>query len=99
MTILYGTYDLLKEPPRFGLFHPSLVDDVFEQLLPGVFDDHDDIRRRRDDLVQFDDMGVSEDFEVLDLSFDSGGHVHVLDLATVDDLHGDLVAGHRVGGH
>ena len=99
MAILDGTDDLLEKPPGLMFLHPSLVDDILEQLLPGIFYHHDNVRGRGDDLVEFDDVRMSQDFEVLDLTFYAGGHVHVLDLAAVDDLHGDLVACHRVCGH
>lgn len=99
MTILDCTNNLLKKPPRLGLLHPSLVDDILEQLLPRIFDDHDNVRTGGDHLVELDDMGMSQDFEVLDLSFDAGGHLHVLDLAAVDYLHGYFVACHGVGCH
>lgn len=99
MTILNGTDDLLEKPPGLTLLHPSLVHYILEQLLPRIFYHHDDIRGRGDDFVELDDVRMSQDFEVLDLTFYAGGHVHVLDLPAVDDLHGDLVAGHRVCSH
>lgn len=99
MTILDRTDDLLEEPPGLMFLHPALVHYILEQLLPGIFYHHDNVRTRGDNLVEFDDVRMSQDFEVLDLTFHAGGHVHVLDLAAVDDLHGDLVAGHRVSGH
>ena len=99
MTILDRTDDLLEKPPGLMFLHPSLVHYILEQLLPGIFYHHDNVRGRGDDLVEFDDVRMSQDFEVLDLPFYAGGHVHVLDLAAVDDLHGDLVACHRVCGH
>lgn len=96
MAILDCTNDLLKESPCLIFFHASLVDNVIEELATCVFNDHDDISWSSDDLVELDDMRVSEDLEVLDFSLDSRGHVHVLNLSAVDDLHCDLVASDRV---
>ena len=94
MTILDRTNNLLKKPPRLILLHPPLVHDILKQLLPRIFNDHDDIRRGGDHFVELDDVRMTEDFEVLDFSFDAGGHLHVLDLAAVDYFHGDFVPCH-----
>lgn len=46
-----------------------MFDDVIEELASGdVFHDHEDIGGCADDLVEFDDVWVSEEFQVLDFS-------------------------------
>jgi len=44
-------------------------------------------------------MRMSQQLEVLNLPFDSRGHVHVDDLLSIDDLHRDLVSRNRVDSH
>lgn len=46
--------------------------------------------------LQFDDVWVSQELEILDLSFDTGKHVLVDDFVFVDDLDGDCVSCERV---
>lgn len=41
---------------------------------------------------QLDDVRVSEQFEVLDLSFDLPHHVQAADLLPVEDFHGHFVS-------
>ena len=92
-----------------SITHPSFPFShyIVEQFLPGVFHDHDDIRRGRDDFVstisyrsmldiQFDDMRMSEDFEVLDLPLHSGIHIRRGYLGAVYELQSDLMARDRV---
>lgn len=43
--------------------------------------------------VQLDDMGVAEELEIFNLSFDSSSHVAADELLAGDDLEGDLLAG------
>lgn len=95
--------------------HPSfsLRDNVVEQFFPSVFHHHDHVGRGSDDLVptvrklgglgvydsQFDDMRMSQHFQVLDLSLDSGVHVWRSDLCSIDQLERDLMTGDAVRGN
>ena len=45
---------------------------------------------------QFDDMRMSQHFQVLDLSLDSGVHVWRGDLCSIDQLERDLMTGDAV---
>lgn len=48
--------------------------------------------------LQFDDMGVPEQLQILDLALYSAGHVAADQLLAGDDLEGDLLAGAPVDG-
>ena len=41
-------------------------------------------------------MRMAKEFQILDLPSDLANHVQVLDLLSVQDLHGDLVPGELV---
>lgn len=92
MTELHPGEDLLEEPPGPFLCQLSVLDDVVEQLSArDVLHDHEDVGRGGDDLVQLDDVWVTEQLEVLDLSSDLADHVEALDLLSVQDFDGHFV--------
>jgi hypothetical protein len=47
--------------------------------------------------IQLDDVGVSQDFEILDLPLHAGVHIRSGDLGPVDQLEGNLMTGDTVG--
>jgi hypothetical protein len=49
--------------------------------------------------LQFDNMGVPQKLEVLNLSFDSACHIQTRNFLSVDNLQGNLLTGYRVNGH
>lgn len=59
-----------------------------------------EIKKRAEKLAkknwQFDDVGMSEELQVLDLSTDLPDDVETLDLLPVHDLDRDLVSGQHV---
>lgn len=125
MAVLDGTNDLLEEASGFvlghlgvnrgsrGLAHLAFGDNVVEEFFTGVFHDHDDICRSRDDFVsatarqfnsaeahlnlQLDDVRMPKHLEVLNLPLDSSAHVLRSDLRPVDHLESDLMAGNAMG--
>lgn len=98
VAVVEGAHDLLKEAPRLVFGHLSPPDDIVKQFAREVLDDHDDVARTRDDVVQFDDVRVAEEREVLDLAVDAVRHLGGRDLALADKLHGDFEAGLDVSG-
>jgi hypothetical protein len=108
MAVLDCTDDLLEEFAGLVLLQPSVVDNVVEQFTASIFEDHDDFSRRCYDRVagevsnmkqytwvgnvQLDDVGVSQQLQILDLAFDSAGHISGNQSLAVDDLEGDLLA-------
>ena len=76
VAVVCGRDDLLKEAARFAFRQAPVVDNVLEQLAARVLEDHDNVRRRRDDLVELDDMGVAEHAQELDLALDPPADVH-----------------------
>lgn len=49
--------------------------------------------------LQLNDMGMSEEFQVLDLSSYFANHVKILDLLSVEDFYSHLVACQLMNGH
>ena len=50
----------------------ALIDNILKQFSASVFHDHDDIRWCGDDLVEFDDVGMSKELKILDFPLDAG---------------------------
>ena len=99
VAVVEGAHDLLEEAPRLVLGHLAPPDDVVKQLSREVLDDHDDVTRARDDVVQFDDVRVAEEGQVLDLAVNAVRHFGGRDLALADELHGDLETGLDMSSH
>lgn len=51
VAVLDGAHDLLKELSSLVFLHLSMIDNVVEELGPGVLKNHDDVGRRRDDSI------------------------------------------------
>ena len=97
MTELDPRQDLLEEPPGTVLCQLSMLDNVVKQLSAGdVFHDHKNVGGCGDDLVELDDVGVTEQLQVLNLPPDLSHHVKALDLLTVQNFHGHFVPGDLV---
>ncbi|PLN78809.1 hypothetical protein BDW42DRAFT_174170 [Aspergillus taichungensis] len=92
MAVLHGADDLLEELAGLGVVAAAPLDEVVEQLALGVLEDHDDVGLGGDDGVEFDDVGMAQQLQVLDLAFDAAHHVAGKELAPGDDLEGDLPA-------
>lgn len=99
VAVVEGAHDLLEEAPRFVLGHLAPPDDVVKQLAREVLDDHDDVTGARDDVVQFDDVRVAQEGQVLDLAVDAVRHLGGRDLALADELHGDFESGLDMSSH
>lgn len=70
-----------------------MLNDVVKELSArDVFHDHEDVGGCADDLVQFDDVRVSEKFEILNLTPDLAHNVQVFYLLSVQDLDSHFVA-------
>ena len=76
VAVVCGLDDLLKKAACFAFRQAPVVDNVLEQLATRVLEDHDNVRRRRDDLVELDDMGMAEHAQELDLALDPPADVH-----------------------
>lgn len=95
MAVVYAGDDLLKEPASFRFLQLPIVDDVIEQLATAdVLHDHKDVGRRRDDLVQLDDVRMAEELQILDFTPDLAHHIETLDLLTIQYLDRHLVLRH-----
>lgn len=69
-----------------------MLDNVVEQLATRhILHDHEDVCRRHHDLVQPDDVRMTEPIQVQDLAPNLVHHVQRLDLAAVHDLHGNAM--------
>ena len=67
---------------------------VVEELPPGnIFHNYEYVRRRVDNLVQPDDVGVGAHLQDVDLSANFLRHFHVLDSALVQDFNCYFLAG------
>lgn len=84
---------LMEKVPRLVGWQTTSRDDVIEEL--AARDElHDDknIRRSVDHFIEADDVRMRAHFEDVDLAADLLGHLHVLDLAFVQNLHRHLQA-------
>lgn len=94
MAIVDTGDDLLEESSRVRLLQFAVLDDVVEQLAAGyIFHDHKNIGRRTDHLVQFDDVRMTKQLQVLNLTPDLSDHVEIFDFLSVQNLDGHLIAG------
>jgi hypothetical protein len=77
MNVLDSTDDLPEI--KLGLFFCDFVilDKVIQFALRSEFHDDKNIIGGIEDFIQFDDVGVVDELEDLDLSFDFGDHVFV----------------------
>ena len=57
---------------------------------------HDNITSQQH--LQFDDMRMPEELEILDFSADFANHIKVLNLLPVQNLHSHFVTGHLMSG-
>lgn len=99
MAVLDCGNNLLEEAARLVFGHLDLFNNVIEELCASILHDHDDVGRRCNDLVQFDNVGMSQQLEVLDFPADPTDHVQHGDPAPVDDFHCDRVAGDGMHGN
>lgn len=77
-----------------------MLDNVVEKLSArNILHHHEDVRRRGDHLVELDDVRVAEELQILNLAPDLPHDVKRLDLLSVEDFDGDLVASHLVESH
>lgn len=71
MTIVDARYNLLEETAGFVFQQFTMLDDIIEQLPSAhILHNHEDISRSRYHLIQFDDVRMPEQFQVLYLSPD-----------------------------
>lgn len=99
MAIVDAGDDLLEEASSVRLLQLAVLDDIVEQFAARhVLHDHENVGRCADHLVQFDDVRVTEQLQVLNLAPDLADYVQVFDLLTVQNLDGHLVAGGLVPG-
>lgn len=70
----------------------SLLYNVVEELTTRhELHDHEDVGGRADNLIQLDDVRMSEELEILDFTSNLADHIETLDLLPIEDLDGDLV--------
>ena len=81
VAIIHSTDNLLEESPSILLLQFAVLDDVVKQFpARDVLHYHEDVRGGADDLVQLDDVGMTEQLQVLDFSSDLSDNVKILDL-------------------
>ena len=88
--------NLLKEPPRFGLGHPAVLDQIIKKFTTGIFQHHDNLLRRRNDRIQLDDMRMPQQLQVLYLPLHSPRHIPRDQLLARYDFERDLLLRHLV---
>lgn len=95
MAVVNARDDLLEESASLVLLEFAMFDDVVEQLAATyVFHNHEDISWSRNNLIEFDDMRVPEQLEVLNFPANLAHDIEALDFLPIQDLDGDLVLGH-----
>ncbi len=71
---------------QFAIFH-----DVVEELATrNIFHDHENVGWCGNYLVQFDDVGMSEQFQILDFPANLANHIQTFDLLSIEDFYGNL---------
>ena len=95
VAIFHAGDDLLEEPPGVVLLQLAVLNDVVEEFSAGdVFHHHEDVGGRGDDLIELNDVRMSEQLQVLNFPPDFSHHVQVFDFLPVEDLDGHFVSGH-----
>lgn len=64
-----------------------------------MFHDHENVRRRRDNFVKLDNVGVPESFEVFDFPLYPADHVHIDDPTSIYDFDCHAHPSRRMDGH
>lgn len=99
MTIVYSGNQLLEEFSGLSFRQSAFVNDVLKKLATrNIFHDYVKLGRRRNCLVEFDDMGMSYELEIFDFPSDFLDDVEVFDFVSREDFYchfviGDLVVG------
>ena len=71
-----------------------MLDNVVKQFSTRyIFHHHKNICRRGNNLVQFDDMRMPEQFQVLNFSPDLANHIQALDFLSIQNLHSHFMIG------
>jgi hypothetical protein len=91
VTVLDSAHDLLEELSGLMLGELAVGDNVVEELLSRVLQNHDDLAWRRDDSIQLDDVWVPQELQVLDLSLDTASHISRDQLAPRYDFQSHLL--------
>ena len=100
VTVFDAGYYLVEQGACLVSGQAAAGHDVVEQFPAGdVLHDHEYVRGRVDDLVQADDVWVRAHLEYVDLPPHLLCHLHVLDAALVQDLHGYFLSSHHVMRH
>lgn len=97
MTVLDTADDLIKYLTSFILIHSLLLDDVVEQFSSTKeLHDQEKIFWRLNDLIQLDDIGMTDKFQDVDLSCDSLNVSDVNDFVFLKYFYGDFFTGRNV---
>lgn len=92
MTIINTRNNLLKEPPGFMLLKFTIIDNVFKQFSTWhILHDHEDVSGCTDDLVEFNNVRMSKQFQILYFATNFANDIKTLDALTVEDFHRDFV--------
>ena len=99
MTIVNAGDDLLKEASRVRLFQFAVLDNVIEEFAAGhILHDHENVGRRADHLVKFDDVRMSKQLQVLNLTPNLTDYIEIFDFLPVQNFDGHLIAGALMSG-
>uniref|UniRef100_A0A6B0VAV0 Uncharacterized protein n=1 Tax=Ixodes ricinus TaxID=34613 RepID=A0A6B0VAV0_IXORI len=99
VTVRHSGDYLLEEPPGIRLLQLPMLDDVIKEFTTAhILHDHENVGGCADDLVQFDDMRVPEELEVLYFTADLAHDIEILYLLPVQYLHCNLVARQLMAG-
>jgi hypothetical protein len=95
--VFNASNDLLEESACLLLFNPLHLDDVVKKLAAlGIFHNQVQLLLGFDDLVELDDLRVSDDLQNVDLSGHALHICNVTDLGLFEDLDGDFLSGGEV---
>lgn len=97
MTVLDTADDLIEYLTSFILIHSLLLDDVVKQFSSTKkLHDQEKIFWRLNDLIQLDDIGMTDKFQDVDLSCDSLNVSDVNDFVFLKYFYGDFFTGRNV---
>ena len=92
VAVLDRAYYLLEELASLVLLESAMIYDVIEEFSACKLQNHDDLFWCCYDRVEFDDMRMSQQLKILNLSFDTSSHVSSDKLASSDYLESHLLS-------
>lgn len=94
MAIVDARNDLLEKSARFVLLQFAIFHNVIEEFAAAhVLHNHEDVGGRRYHLIQFDDVRMPKQFQILNFSSNFADHIERTDLLSIQNFDGHFVFG------